>query len=279
MTVDAIFDAVADEAPAIRSLLTERRGYRDESNPSGERQLAADVAADQRLWDRLGDLDAVGTYASEERDGPVDTGEGDAVAVDPLDGSSNLPANGPLGTIVGVYDAELPATGRDLVGAGYVLYGPRTTMLVATEGTVTEYVVTEDGRETMHEDVTLPEEPTVYGFGGGPAAWQPAFTEFAESVRRDLKLRYAGALVADVNQVVTNGGVFAYPALSGSPAGKLRLQFEGNPIAAIVEAAGGASTTGHGSILDVEPTGLHQRGPVHVGNTDLIDCLEGGDSR
>jgi len=279
MTVADIFDAVAAEAPAIRRLLSDRRGYEGEENPSGERQLAADVAADRRLADRLGDLDAVGAYASEERDDPVDTGTGYAVAVDPLDGSSNLTANGPVGTVVGVYDGDLPATGRDLVGAGYVLYGPRTTMTVARDGSVTESVVTADGRETLTEDVTLPDEPTVYGFGGGVSAWQPAFTEYAESVRRELKLRYAGALVADVNQVVTNGGVFAYPALSGRPAGKLRLQFEANPIAHVVEAAGGLSSTGHGSILDVEPTGLHQRVPVHVGNRDLIDRLEGGVSR
>ncbi|MFB6119950.1 MAG: class 1 fructose-bisphosphatase [Halobacteriaceae archaeon] len=279
MTVTDIFDAVTEEASAMRTLLAERRGYRDGENPSGERQLAADVAADERFAERLGALDSVGTYASEERDEPLDTGEGYAVAVDPLDGSSNLPANGPVGTIVGVYDASLPALGRDLVAAGYVLYGPRTTMLVAREDDVTEYLVTEDGREAMREDVTIPEEPTVFGFGGGVDDWQPAFAEYAESVRRELKLRYAGALVADVNQVVTNGGIFAYPALSGRPAGKLRLQFEANPVAYVVETAGGVSSTGHGSILDVEPTDLHQRVPVHVGNRDLIDCLEGGVAR
>ena len=81
-------------------------------------------------------------------------------------------------------------------------------------------------------------------------------------------------MIADVNQVMTYGGVFAYPALVSSPNGKLRLQFEGNPIGYIVECAGGRSSNGEHSLLEVEPTALHQRVPVHVGNENLVDRLE-----
>jgi fructose-1,6-bisphosphatase I len=107
--------------------------------------------------------------------------------------------------------------------------------------------------------------------------WPADFTEYVRSVESnpDLKLRYGGAMIGDVNQVMTYGGVFAYPGLESAPEGKLRLQFEGNPIAHIVETAGGRSSNGERSLLDVEPTALHQRVPVHVGNAELIDRLEG----
>jgi fructose-1,6-bisphosphatase I len=270
-----IVETVAATAPDIRAGLIGRRAYDDEENPSGEQQLEADVYADALLEERLGALDSVASYASEEREGVIDTGDGEYhVACDPLDGSSNLKPNGAMGTILAVYDEPLPAPGSALVGAGYVLYGPITTMTVAHEGTVTEYVVDDGDRRAVTEDLTIPAEPTVYGFGGRVPDWPADFAEYVESVEQELKLRYGGAMIADVNQVMTYGGVFAYPALRSAPNGKLRLQFEGNPIAYIVECAGGASSDGERSLLSVEPTALHQRVPVHVGNQSLIDRLE-----
>ena len=133
-TVEAVLDVVAEAAPEIRAGLPGRRRKSDEENPSGEVVTAADVWADELLGDRVGAVDGVGTYASEEREATVDTGSGLSVACDPLDGSSNLQSNNPMGTIVGVYDAPLPAEGRDLVGAAYVLYGPITTMTAAVDG-------------------------------------------------------------------------------------------------------------------------------------------------
>jgi len=273
-TVTAIREAVAAAAPEIRAGLPGRREKSDDENPTGDRRLAADEYADELLEDRLGDLDGVGEYASEERAAVIDTGSGLSVAVDPLDGSSNLKPNNVMGTIVGVYDAALPARGRDLVAAGYVLYGPITTMAFAHEGTTTEYLI-EDGEATaLREDVTLPDDPTVYGFGGRVPDWPDDFTTYAEEVESELKLRYGGAMIGDVNQVLTYGGVFAYPALESAPAGKLRLQFEGNPVGYVIESAGGRSSDGNESILDVEPEELHDRTPVHLGNAPLIDRLE-----
>jgi fructose-1,6-bisphosphatase I len=273
-TVTAIREAVAAAAPEIRAGLPGRREKSDDENPTGDRRLAADEYADELLEDRLGALDGVGEYASEERAAVIDTGSGLSVAVDPLDGSSNLKPNNVMGTIVGVYDAALPARGRDLVAAGYVLYGPITTMAFAHEGTTTEYLI-EDGEATaLREDVTLPDDPTVYGFGGRVPDWPGDFATYAEEIESELKLRYGGAMIGDVNQVLTYGGVFAYPALESAPAGKLRLQFEGNPVGYVVESAGGRSSDGNGSILDVEPAELHDRTPVHLGNAPLIDRLE-----
>jgi fructose-1,6-bisphosphatase I len=273
--VDAVIDAVAAAAPEIRGGLPGRRRSADAENPSGELQMAADVYADELLEERLSALAGVGAYASEERETVVDAGEGYTVAVDPLDGSSNLKSNNAMGTVLAVYDAKVPATGRDLVAAAYVLYGPITTMVVARDGRVTDAVIEDDGsRRIVDEDVQLPADPTVYGFGGRVPDWPEAFTTYAREIERELKLRYGGAMIADVNQVLTYGGVFAYPELESSPEGKLRLQFEANPMAYVMQAAGGASTDGTRSLLDVEPTSLHQRTPMYVGNTELIKRRE-----
>jgi len=274
--VDAITDAIADTAREVRGGLLSRRGKTAGSNPSGEAQLAADVWADDLFADALADLPGVGSYASEEREAVIDCGAGLSVAVDPLDGSSNLPTNNTCGTLFAVYDAPLPASGRDLLAAGYVLYGPATTMVVARDGDVSEYAITEDGRDVVQESVELPDEPVVYGFGGRRPEWPSKFASYVNAIETEerLKCRYGGALVGDVNQVLGHGGVFAYPALSERPNGKLRLQFEGHPIAYVVECAGGRSSDGERSILDVEPDTLHDRVPVHVGNESLIDKLE-----
>ena len=183
-----------------------------------------------------------------------------------------------MGTVVGIYDAPLPATGRDLVAAGYVLYGPITTMIVADDSGVREEVVTSDDggvdRSTVEDDLRLPDDPLVYGFGGRVPDWPDDFTAYAREVEDELKLRYGGAMVGDVNQVVTYGGIFAYPALVDAPDGKLRLSFEANPIAYIVERAGGAATDGEVDILDVEPEGVHDRVPLYVGNEELVERLK-----
>ncbi|WP_338739453.1 class 1 fructose-bisphosphatase [Haloplanus salilacus] len=273
-TVAAIRETLAAATPEIRAGLPGRREKGDEENPSGDRRLAADEYADDLLEERLGGLDGVGEYASEEQRDAVDVGGGLSVAVDPLDGSSNLKPNNVMGTIVGVYDAPLPARGRDLVAAGYVLYGPITTMAFAHDGSVTEYLVEEGSTTPLREDVTIPDEPTVYGFGGHVPDWPDDFTAYVEEVESELKLRYSGAMIGDVNQVLTYGGVFAYPALKSTPSGKLRLQFEGNPVGYVVESAGGRASDGTGSVLDVDPDGLHDRTPVYMGNASLVDRVE-----
>ncbi|PSQ21235.1 fructose-bisphosphatase class I [Halobacteriales archaeon QS_9_67_17] len=269
-----VLETVAATAPDIRDGLPERRTYADEQNPSGDRQLAADEYADELLCERLLALDTVGSYASEEREAVVEDDGPYHVACDPLDGSSNLKSNNAMGTIVGVYDEPLPAPGTSLVTSAYVLFGPITTMVAAHEETVTEYLVQDGDRTVLTEDLTLPDDPTVYGFGGRVPDWPDDFAGYAETIEQELKLRYGGAMIGDVNQVLTYGGVFAYPGLESAPDGKLRLQFEGNPVAHIVETAGGASSDGTRSLLEVEPTELHQRVPVHVGNASLIDRLE-----
>ncbi|WP_435125051.1 class 1 fructose-bisphosphatase [Halobaculum sp. D14] len=271
--VDDVLDAVAAAAPEIRDGLPGRRRHIDDTNPSGETVLAADDFADDLLERRLTAVDGVGAYASEERESVVDAGDGVSVTCDPLDGSSNLKSNNPMGTVVGVYDAALPASGRDLVGAAYVLFGPVTTMGAAVDGEATEYLVDDGVRDSLGA-LTIPDDPTVYGFGGRVPEWPGDFAAYADAVESELKLRYGGAMVADVAQVLTYGGVFAYPALRSAPDGKLRLLFEGAPMGYIVEAAGGRSSDGTRSLLDVDADDLHQRVPVHLGNADLVTRLQ-----
>lgn len=275
-TVEAVFDAVAATASEVRSVLAKRRAYAEAENPSGDRQLRADVYADELLEERMLDVDGVASYASEEREDVVTTDtSGYHVACDPLDGSSNLKSNNGMGTIVAVYDEPFPAPGTALVAAGYVLYGPITTMISARDGSVTEHLIEDGEREVLDSDVQLPEEPVVYGFGGRVPDWTDSFREYVDAVESDrLKLRYGGAMVADANQVVTYGGIFGYPMLEDRPEGKLRLQFEGHPIAYVVESAGGASSNGERSLLDCDPSELHERTPLFVGNESLVDRLE-----
>jgi len=274
--IDAVFETVATTAGDVREALADRRAYHEAENPSGEQQLAADVYADELLEDRFLALDAVEAYASEERESVVFSGGGDLhVACDPLDGSSNLESNNAMGTIVGVYDEPLPAPGDALVAAGYVLYGPIVTMVTAVDGTVTEYLLEDGEREVLTEDVTLPDEPTVYGVGGRVPDWPDNVRRFVDEIEADrLKLRYGGAMVGDVNQVVSYGGIFAYPMLDDRPEGKLRLQFEGHPIAHVVATAGGAASDGTTPLLEKTPDELHERTPVFVGSEPLIDRLE-----
>ncbi len=270
MTADRVLEEFEEAAREIRGVVDSQPADAEGRNPSGETQKAADVHADDLLLDRLGSLDSVGEYASEERETAVDTGDGDlAVTLDPLDGSSNLDTNNIVGSILGVYSEPLPASGEQLEAAAYVVYGPRTTV-VKTEGDrVTEKTLETGGSR----DVKLP-EPYVYGFGGRRPDWTEEFREFAGDVEEELKLRYGGAMVGDVNQVLHKGGVFSYPALESRPDGKLRLQFEGMPMAYVLKQAGGASTDGGRSLLDVEVDELHQRTPVYLGNQELVEKAE-----
>lgn len=274
-TFERVTETVVEALPRIENGFAGGRVYQGGENPSGQELLAADERADEILHDAITSLDGVGEYASEERAETVDCGDGVSVAVDPLDGSSNLVTNNVAGVIFGVYDAPLPCAGRNLVGAGYAVFGPLTTAVVADGERVIEYVVGDgdEGKRADARELTLP-EPTVYGFGGGHENWTDGFAAFAEEVERELKLRYGGAMVGDVNQVLHKGGVFSYPALRDRPEGKLRTLFEGAPMGYIIETAGGASSDGEASLLDREPDGIHDRTPVHVGNESLIERLE-----
>ena len=276
-TAQEIFEAVAETAPHISSGMLHRREYVGEENPSNEEQLEADVWANEILKEKITSIEGVGQFASEEEHEVMDCGEGLAVTIDPLDGSSNIPTNNLVGIIVGIYKDEIPCKGSEMVSAFYIVFGPLTTAIVAEDGELNEYVVEQKSGDRIEihpasSDISLP-EPYVYGFGGNKN-WTEKFREFENKVQHDLKLRYGGSLVGDVNQVIHQGGIFGYPARTDAPEGKLRLLFEGNPMAYIMEAAGGSSTNGDKNILEVEPEELHQRTPLFLGNNEMIEKVE-----
>jgi len=269
--IEDIFNTIAESAPSIRKELSIRRESSTTQNPTGDSQLAADIWADNFFANKLLELDGVGSYASEEREEILTSGDGFSVAIDPLDGSSNLLSNNMIGTIVGVYDSPLPTSGKNMVAAAYVLYGPITTMVIAHSGSVNEFIVDQGKLQPLRENIILPKTPQLYGFGGLEKEWKPSFKKYADSIRTKLKLRYGGSLISDINQILTYGGIFAYPDLISSPNGKLRVLFEAHPVAYIIESAGGLSSNGDISILDISPDTLHARTPLYVGNKNLIE--------
>jgi len=273
-TVSDILTAVAASAPAVRDALGSRRHAVGSENPSGDTQLAADTFTDRVLGERLLALEGVGAYASEEREGVLGDGDGLSVAVDPLDGSGNLASNNGLGTVVGIYDAPLPAAGTDLIAAAIVTFGPTTVMITARNNTVTEYLLEGGAPTVLRSDVTIPDDPDIFSLGGREWEWDEQFRTFAAEMREEYKLRYTGAVIMDVPRILANGGVYVYPAVESHPTGKPRHQFEAVPISYIVESAGGASSDETGSLLESSVDELHARTPLAVGNELLVERFE-----
>ena len=257
-------------------------GMTEGMNVYGEQQAELDVWSNGLLTKRLLRSGLVREVASEEMDKVVKADHGEySVAIDPLDGSSNIKTNNLVGTIIGIYhDKPLPAKGRNQLCALYFLYGPYLEAVVGIKSGV--FFAAPAGRGlgaskfvSTGEPQRLPSKGSVYGIGGSRDKWTTRVRDFAERLeKKKLKFRYGGSFVGDYNQVLCSGGFFAYPELLDAPEGKYRLQFESNPIGFITERAGGRSSTGKGSILDVEPVSIAQRVPTYLGNRDLVSEFE-----
>jgi len=269
----------------IRRELPHRLGKAGTVNISGEQQTKIDVWANDIFIKGLLPTGLIHQLASEESEDIVEYEEGTGafnITLDPLDGSSNIESNNLFGVICGIYDAStpLPARGRQLKAALTVLYGPLTTMMYTAKRGVHEFVKgrkygLEDVYYLVNEHLQIPSPGKVYGVPSNREMWLPEFRHFIALLEREhYGLRYGGSFIGDSNQVLHKGGFFAYPAYLDRPHGKLRLQFECNPISLIVEEAGGKSSVGMGSVLDMEPTSLHQRVPLYIGNVELIDQME-----
>ena len=273
---------LADLSLSIAAEIPKTLGGTSRLNVYGEKQQEIDVWANDLLTKKLAKSHLVKHIASEEIEQPLTLKQGEfSITLDPLDGSSNIKSNNLMGTIVGIYrGTRLPAKGRAQIAAMYFLYGPYTQAVLALDSGV--YIFVASGKISAANRFfsdgvphKLPEKGTVYGIGGLKQKWTPKVQQFVQSLEnKGLKLRYGGSFVGDFNQVLYYGGVFAYPELVDAPKGKLRLQFESNPIAFITEKLGGKGSTGTASILDVEPTSIDQRIPTYVGNVDLIYELE-----
>jgi fructose-1,6-bisphosphatase I len=242
-------------------------------NIFGEEQLSLDRSADEILKNHLEDSGFVREYASEERDAVIQIGQGEEkyfITADPLDGSSLVDTNLAIGTIIGIHKEPMLTEGRKtLVAAMYIMYGPLITMVYAAGKGAHEFVLNREGEYVLSEDnIQLKERGDIYSLGGLRSEWTPGHLKFVEYLESaGYKLRYSGGFVPDFNQVlIKRGGIFTYPALKKSPKGKLRLLFELQPMAFIIEQAGGMATDGKQDILSLKVENLNQRCPIYIGS-------------
>ena len=260
------------------------------TNVQGEMQQKLDVIANEIILRCLGDRENIGILASEENETPFllrsrKEGGKYAVLFDPLDGSSNLDSSVGVGTIFSVRRLGDDGTreearlrpGAEQVAAGYVLYGSSTVLVLTTGNGVDMFVLDQSigSFVLVSKKLQIPEGNNTYSIN------EAYTTRFGDDVQRFLgwahqnnySSRYIGSMVADVHRVLLKGGVFLYPPTTDKPEGKLRLMYEANPMAMIIEQAGGRAVSGGKRILDIEPAGLHQRTGVVLGSTNQVDAV------
>ena len=259
-------------------------------NVQGEVQQKLDVLANDVLIRTLGGREGVAIVASEENEEPVilrEDGEGVpryCVLFDPLDGSSNLDICGGVGTIFSILEHKgksvsaqdsLLQPGYKQIAAGYVLYGSSTVFVLTIGKGVDMFVLDPSIGAFMRveSNLMIPSGNKTYSVNEGnrkefPDGYQ-RYLDWAQS--HGYSGRYAGAMVADVHRILLKGGVFLYPPTKKAPDGKLRLMYEANPMAMIIEQAGGKTFAGCGQrVMDIQPSGIHQRTPVILGATDQV---------
>jgi fructose-1,6-bisphosphatase I len=271
--------AVAKTSIGVWESIPFKSGLLSETNPSGERQKAIDVFSNDEFAEALVATGAAAQVASEEMSEPIEAKGNVSVAMDPLDGSSNVETNNPLGSIFGFYSKRLPAGGRSIVGALYVTYGSMLTVTLSFGKGVHRFVAVREGAsidfELLNVNVSIPEKPEVYGVGGFRKDWIGPVRDFVDSLpERGMRVRYCGTFVGDYNQVLARGGLFAYPQLLEKPEGKLRVHYETAPMAFINEQAGGYASDGRKNILDIQPRTLSEQSPAYIGSAPLVRELE-----
>jgi fructose-1,6-bisphosphatase I len=274
-------------------------GTTDRTNTSGDEVKKLDEFADETVFKAMDHGGHLCVMASEEHEDllhiPANYPAGKYVLLyDPLDGSGNIDANVTIGTIFSVYrrvTAAGPGTIEDVlqpgfrqVAAGYILFGS-SMMFVYTTGhgvhgftldpTVGEFLLS-------HENIRIPKRGHIYSTNeGNVGRWTPRMQAYIRWLKEEDKadgrpysLRYIGSLVADVHRTLLYGGVYFYPGDTKNPDGKLRLMYENNPLAFIVEQAGGKSSNGVTRTLDLMPTSLHQRMPLYIGSEEDVTIAE-----
>lgn len=283
-----------------RAGLADILGSTGATNIQGETVQKLDEYAERTMY-RLNDhTGRVAVMASEEEDDiipiPPHHSPGKYVLLyDPLDGSSNIDANVSVGTIFGIHrrmSESGPGTlqdclqpGRNLVAAGYIIYGSSTMMVYSTGNGVHGFTLDPRVGEFLlsHPDIRIPPKPKYYSVNQGYqrfwSAGVSAYTEWLQGAEGGpaLSLRYIGSLVADFHRNLLAGGVFYYPADRkdpSKPGGKLRLLYEASPLAFLAEQAGGYASDGARPILDIAPASLHQRVPLFIGSRDLVEKAE-----
>lgn len=270
------------------------------TNIQGEEVKKLDVIANEEFISSLalgGDCCAI---ISEEEDGirhihtDISKNAKYIVAIDPLDGSSNIDVNAAIGTIFSVYRRisapgsevtmeDVLQKGSNQVAAGYIIYGSSTMLVYTTGQGVNGFTL--DGSIgdfcLSHPNIQTPEKGSIYSINEGnydafPSGIQ-AYIDWCKSSSENKKpysARYIGSMVADIHRNLLKGGIFMYPSTKDAPQGKLRLMFECNPLAFIIEQAGGKASNGSHRILDIQPAEIHQRVPVYLGSAEMVTQVE-----
>ncbi|MEP7264615.1 MAG: class 1 fructose-bisphosphatase, partial [Bacteroidota bacterium] len=271
------------------------------TNIQGEGQKKLDVFANDQFIKALsygGECCAVASEENEDLvsiDSAVSANAKYVVAIDPLDGSSNIDVNVSIGTIFAIYrrlsigtdvtQEDFLQKGTEQVAAGYITYGSSTMLVYTTGKGVNGFTLDPSIGEfcLSHPDMMIPKNGAIYSINEGN------YVHFPEGVKQYIKYcqeedkatnrpystRYIGSLVSDFHRNLIKGGIYIYPSTAKSPNGKLRLIYECNPLAFIVEQAGGTASDGTTRILDLQPTSLHQRTPFFIGSPDMVEKAEG----
>ncbi|MCG3118811.1 MAG: Fructose-1,6-bisphosphatase class 1 [bacterium] len=296
---DIAFAAKVISRDVRKAGLVDILGYTGSENVQGEQVRKLDEFADEVIFKAMDHTGRLCCMACEEREEiipiPEDFKCGHYVLLyDPLDGSSNIDANVSIGTIFSIHrkispgergtKADCLQPGNKQVAAGYVIYGS-STLLVYTAGrgvhgftldpTVGEFLLS-------HENIQIPPRATIYSVNeGNTNNWEEGMQRYIEYIKtpdkatgRPYSSRYIGSLVADFHRNLLYGGVFLYPADKKSPQGKLRVLYEANPLAFLVEQAGGLASDGRQRILDIQPVDLHQRTPLLIGSREAVKEAE-----
>ncbi|MEE2945410.1 MAG: class 1 fructose-bisphosphatase [Pseudomonadota bacterium] len=277
-------------------------GATDDTNVQGETQKELDVIANDQFMLHCANCSRVAALVSEELDNVVwlkDKAEaGDYIIYfDPLDGSSNLELNISVGSIFSIVELKEPLTeltdeavlipGSEQICAGYSLYGPSTSLVVTTGHGVNGFTHLAGSGEFLltFPNMTVPAATNEFAINASRQKfWEPPVTRYIDECLagpdgprgKKFNMRWVASMVAEVHRILTRGGVFMYPRDSenASMGGRLRLLYETNPMAFIIEQAGGKASTGEGRMLDVQPTDLHQRIGVVLGSSEEVDLVE-----
>lgn len=275
-------------------------GDNDTTNIQGEGQKKLDVFANDQFISALRSGGECCVVISEEQDdcifidSKVSKNAKYIVAIDPLDGSSNIDVNVSIGTIFSIYRRkstegqvtmdDILQKGTEQVAAGYVVYGSSTMLVYTTGKGVNGFTLDPSIGEfcLSHPTIKIPNQGRIYSINEGN------YVHFPQGVKKYIKYcqeedlatnrpfisRYIGSMVADIHRNLLKGGVFLYPATSANPDGKLRLLYECNPMAFIIEQAGGKASDGSKRILELQPTELHERSPIFIGSPEMVDMIE-----
>ncbi len=284
-----------------RAGLADILGMEGTTNVQGEHQKKLDVFANNQFINALRAGGQCAAIASEENeeiiilDNPVSNKAKYVVAIDPLDGSSNIESNVSIGTVFSIYrrisEIGSPATVHDLLqpgirllASGYVIYGSSTMLVYTTGHGVNGFTLDPSvGLFILsHPGIRYPETGKIYSVNESNFIYFPegikGYINFCheddKQTDRPYITRYIGSMVADIHRNLLVGGIFMYPGTKKNPGGKLRLLYECKPMAFIAEQAGGKASNGYQRILEIEPADVHERSPFFAGPTAMVEKLE-----